>query len=364
MKKTLLNILKFSLFLAIGVAILWWFYNNQNTAFQAQLVLEGKQPYPLIDKLIQDFRSVNLFWVAMTLLAFSISNYSRAVRWNMLIKPLGHKPKDLNSFFAVNISYLANLFMSRAGEVVRAGSLARVEKMSATKIMGTVVVDRILDLFSLALIVAFGFLVEYETLWNYLDKNIGSGDGKFRLFQNPIFLGLVGFSAISIILFFIFRNKILQLPIIQRLMHILEKFTEGLKTIKKIDNLPLFIFHSVNIWVMYYLMTYLCFFAFAPTAHLAPLAALTVFVFGTFGIVIPSPGGMGTYHVLATAALVIHGVNSNDAFSFANIMFFSIQIFYNFVAGILSFILINTLNKKDMLAADSLSVLDPEVALD
>ena len=77
---------------------------------------------------------------------------------------------------------------------------------------------------------------------------------------------------------------------------------------------------------MYYMMTYLCFFAFAPTAHLAPIAALTVFVFGTFGIVIPSPGGMGTYHVLATAALVIHGVNSNDAFSFANIMFFSIQI--------------------------------------
>jgi glycosyltransferase 2 family protein len=69
-------------------------------------------------------------------------------------------------------------------------------------------------------------------------------------------------------------------------------------------------------------------------------------VFGTFGIVIPSPGGMGTYHVLATAALVIHGVNSNDAFSFANIVFFSIQIFYNIVIGILSIILLRYMNKK------------------
>lgn len=138
------------------------------------------------------------------------------------------------------------------------------------------------------------------------------------------------------------------IPFVDKIWHIVEKFTEGLKTIKKIDNLPVFLFHSINIWVMYYMMTYLCFKSFAPTADLAPIAALTVFVFGTFGIVIPSPGGMGTYHVLATAALVIHGVNSNDAFSFANIMFFSIQIFYNIVAGVLSIILLRVLNKKSI----------------
>jgi hypothetical protein len=91
LKKILVDIVKFSLFLGIGVAIMMWFYNNQNTAFQEQLRLEGKQPYPLIDKLINDFRSVNLFWIAMTLLAFSISNWSRAIRWNMLIHPLGYQ---------------------------------------------------------------------------------------------------------------------------------------------------------------------------------------------------------------------------------------------------------------------------------
>lgn len=346
MKKIILNIVKFSLFLGIGIAIMIWFYNMQNTAFQDQLRLEGKQPYPLIDKLIQDFRSVNLFWIAMTLLAFSISNWSRAIRWNMLIHPLGYRPKTLNSFFAVNISYFTNLWMSRAGEVVRAGSLAKVENISVSRLMGTVVVDRILDMITLILIVGFGFLVEYETLWGYLDKTIGQGDGSFRLLKHPVFLTLMGLGVISLVLFYVFRKKIAQLPFISKVWHIVEKFAEGLKTIKRIENLPLFIFHSLNIWFMYYMMTYLCFFAFAPTAHLPAIAALTVFVFGTFGIVIPSPGGMGTYHVLATAALVIHGVNSNDAFSFANIMFFSIQIFYNIVAGVLSIILLRVLNKK------------------
>lgn len=347
MKKILLDILKFSVFLGIGVAIMYWFYNNQNTAFQEQLRLEGKAPYPLMNKLMDDFRSVNLFWIALTLLAFSISNYSRAVRWNMLIYPLGYHPKIRNAFFAVNISYFTNLWMSRAGEIVRAGSLAKVENISVSKIMGTVVVDRILDMVTLMIIVAFSFLIEYDVLWGFLDKNIGKGDGSFRLLQHPLFWGLILTGCGLMIVLYLLRKKIAQLPLINKVWHIVEKFAEGVKTIKKVENLPVFVFHSLNIWFMYYMMTYLCFYAFAPTAHLAPIAALTVFVFGTFGIVIPSPGGMGTYHVLATAALVIHGVNSNDAFSFANIMFFSIQIVYNIVAGILSIILLRYFNKKD-----------------
>lgn len=345
MKKTLSTIFQYALFFGVGSAILWWLYTTQNTAFQAQLKLENKQPYPFYIKLFNDFKSANFFWLMMTLLAFSFSNYSRAVRWNMLMTPLGFTPSTLNSFFAVNISYFTNLWMSRAGEVVRAGSLARAEGQSVTKIMGTVVVDRLIDLFSLALIVGFAFFVEYGTLWSWLDKNLGDGNGSFRLLQHPLFIaaGILGF-AVSIFLF-IYRRHIFDLPIVSKLKPLYEKFSVGMKSVSKIQNLPLFILHSVNIWFMYFLMTYFCFFAFAPTSHLDWLAALTVFVFGTFGIVIPSPGGMGTYHFLASSALTLYGVKGDDAFSFANIMFFTIQIFYNVVAGLLSIYFLNKVKK-------------------
>lgn len=359
MKKHIISILKYALFLGIGVAIMAWLYNSQNTAYQEQLRLDGKPPSPFINKLVADFRSVNLFWIMMTLVAFSISNWSRAIRWNMLIRPLGYQPKTLNAFFAVNISYFTNLWMSRAGEVVRASSLAKAEGISLSRMMGTVVVDRLLDLITLAIIVGFSFLVQYNLLWQWLDKNMGSGDGTFRLFQHPLFLGLIAFGVLSMVLFYVFRKKIAQLPLINKVWHIVEKFAEGLKTIKKIDNLPVFLFHSINIWVMYYFMTLLCFYAFAPTAELSIGAALTVFVFGTFGIVIPSPGGMGTYHFLATSALLLYGVKGEDGFSFANIMFFTIQIFYNVVAGLLSIYFLNRLNKKQHpLSTDDL--LEPE----
>jgi glycosyltransferase 2 family protein len=354
MKKSVGQFLKFSLFLGIGLAIMTWLYNGQNAAFQEQLRLDGKQPYPLIHKIWDDFRSVNLLWIASTLLAFSISNWSRAIRWNMLIEPLGHQPKTLNAFFAVNISYFTNLWLSRAGEVVRASALAKAEGMSVSRVMGTVVVDRILDLITLALIVGFSFIVQYEILWSWLDKNLGEGNGTFRLFGHPLFIAFIVGGVVSLVLAYMLRKKIAELPFVNKIWHIVEKFGEGLKTIRKVKNPVAFLFHSINIWVMYYMMTYLCFFAFAPTAHLSPLAALTVFVFGTFGIVIPSPGGMGTYHFLAMSALALYGIKGDDAFSFANIMFFSIQIFYNIVAGLISIYLLRKMNKNAELSTDSL----------
>ena len=339
-----------------------WLYNGQNTQFQAQLRLDGKQPYPLIRKIWDDFRSVKLFWIVMTLVAFSISNWSRAIRWSMLIEPLGHKPKTLNAFFAVNISYFTNLWLSRAGEIVRASALARVEGLSVSRVMGTVVVDRLLDLATLGFVVGMSFFLQYNVLWSWLDKNIGSGNGSFRLLTHPLFIGLGIFGVVLLVLGYVLRKKIAQLPLINRVWHIVEKFSEGLKTIKHVKNPVAFIFHSINIWIMYYMMTYLCFFSFAPTADLTPLAALTVFVFGTFGIVIPSPGGMGTYHFLAMSALQLYSVKSDDAFSFANIMFFSIQIFYNIVAGLMSIFLLRRLNKTTPLSMND--VFEQTEALD
>ncbi len=314
----------------------------------------------LINKLVTDFKSVNVFWIVVTLLCFSFSNYSRAVRWNMLIKPLGYKPKDSNAFFAVNISYLTNLWMSRMGEIVRASTHAKYEGISTSRVMGTVIVDRLLDMVSLLLIVGFSFLIQFDTLWGFISKHLNnkSTSGE-SFFSNWLLWLVVGLGILTCILIYFNLEKIKKLPYYQKVRGVVERLLEGFKTLKDIESPWKFAIHSINIWLMYYLMTYFCFFAFAPTSELGPLAALTVFVFGTFGMVIPSPGGMGTYHVLVVAALTIFSVNSNDAFSFANIMFFTIQIFYNIVIGVSSIILLAVLNKNVLTPEEIESYLEP-----
>ena len=120
---------------------------------------------------------------------------------------------------------------------------------------------------------------------------------------------------------------------IRKIQKLWTDFKHGLSSVLKVKNLPLFVFNSIGIWLMYYLMTYLCFFAFEPTSHLGGVAGLVVFVFGTLGIVLPSPGGIGSYQWLVGQALVIYGIDQFDAFSFSNIMFFAIQIFCNIIFG-------------------------------
>jgi hypothetical protein len=55
---------------------------------------------------------------------------------------------------------------------------------------------------------------------------------------------------------------------------------------------------------------------------------------------------MGTFHALAIEGLDLYDIPGPDAFSYANIAFFAIQIFYNIVAGLLALTLLPVLNKN------------------
>ena len=92
-------------------------------------------------------------------------------------------------------------------------------------------------------------------------------------------------------------------------------------------------------------MTYVVFFSYEPTADLSPMAGLVVFVFGALGMVIPSPGGAGTYHYLISKGLELYGVT--DGFVFANIIFIPIQVLCNIGFGLLAYIFLPMLNKDD-----------------
>ncbi len=347
MQKKIITILKFLAFFGVGMSILYVVYRNQNAAYQAQCALDGvaSADCSLLNKILSDFGRVNYAWISVVVGCFMLSNWSRAVRWKMLIEPLGHQISVANAFWTVNLGYFANLGLPRMGEVVRAASLARYEKIPLEKVIGTCVVDRLFDFLCLIVVVGIAFSLEYQTLYQFLNENMGSKNGG-GLFQNPIVLGILGMGFVGLLLVAIFWKKIIQLPIAQKVISLAKGFGEGLITVKDTKSPVLFLLHTINIWLMYYLMAYFCFFAFPPTAGLSLTVALMVYVFGAFGVVIPSPGGMGTYHVLVVAALALYSsVSSVDAFSFANIFFFSVNIFGSIAFGILALILLPILNR-------------------
>lgn len=369
MKKILVNLLQFLFFLGIGSGILFLVFRSQNQAYEGQCCLDHHPEWaqvtdkkekealiadcrasgfaattcpPLMDKLVADFKTTKFGWIGLVLLAFVVSNISRTYKWQMLLVPMGYRPRFINGFLSILVGYFANLGLPRMGEVVRAGLLSRYEKIPAEKVMGTIVVDRVIDVICLLLAFLTALLFESEKILGYIQEKMG-GEAESGSSKWPWVLGGM---ALAAFLFYALRKKIGQSRFYLKLQTMLKGFWEGLLTVRKLERPGLFIFHSLNIWVLFFVMTWLGFKAFGPVEHLGLRAALTVFVFGTLGFVIPSPGGMGTFHALVIAALTLfYDIRGDDAFSMANIIFFSVQIGFNSILGLISLLLLPMLNR-------------------
>lgn len=349
MQKHIGKVIKVSIFFAVGIIILYLVYQRQNVAFQADCAIKGTPANEcnLIQKIITDISNANYFWVIITMVLFMLTNVLRALRWKMMLQAIGYDPKTINLFGTIMINYLANLGIPRSGEVIRAGLIADYEKIPVEKALGTIFTDRIFDVIMLAIVIGLAMVLGGNDFVNYLDQNINLEQKLSAVFQNKILntvLIVLGLSAI--VLLYKFRHKLFQSAIGQKISNLLKGFADGVQSVRHVSSIPLFIFYTVGIWILYYFMMYLAFFSFEPTSHLGPTAGLVVFVFGSLGILIPTPGGMGSYHYLVGEALAMYGVSGADAFSFANIVFFSIQLFINIFFGIISLVVLPAINKE------------------
>ncbi len=328
MNKKIRTFLQYAFFIALAGLLLW-------------LAFRG---IPFND-IKEALANANYWWILLSIILGIISHISRSIRWNMLIKPLGYSPRLINTFFAVMIGYFANLAFPRLGELSKCEILRRYEGVPINKLLGTMIVERAADLLSLIILMIAVILFEFrfleETINEYLLHPIVNG-----LSSNRNMLLIVA----GILLVLIFGGlwllkKYRHIPFLIRLRELAVGFIEGLKSIGKMENAWAFIFHSVFIWALYYFMTYIAFFAFAETSHLGLMAGLVVFVFGSIGMVLPLPGGIGSYHSLVRLALSLYAVPAATAAAFATAIHAG-QTFGIILLGFLSLILLPVINGK------------------
>lgn len=334
------------LFLSIGLILLFLIYYQVNNGYQAQCVLDGidKADCNLIGKIISDMRGVKLHWLLVMMGIYVLSNISRTYKWNMLLEPLGHKPRFLNTFGAIMIGYFTNLGFPRAGEFIRSGVITKYEGIDIEKVIGTVIIDRIMDVIMLGVFFLLACVFSWE-LWMSMITQIGeksSGENGGSL----ILYGAIGL-VMSLLFLFLFRKTVIMQRIIGRLSTAIKGLTEGLLSVSKMEKKWNFIFHSVMVWIFYYLMVVVGFWAFGPTEHLGLIPALLIFILGGMGMVIPTPGGMGSYHYLVMMGLSFYAINQAEGFSYAMIMFLCIHLFGNILFGLLSLIVLPFYNKKN-----------------
>lgn len=310
MKKRLLDILKFIVFVGIGVFFIYWFL----------LKLEPEQK----SAIWRSFRNADYFWVVVAMLVSVLSHVVRALRWNMLLQSSGCETRTNHTFGAVMAAYLANLAVPRLGEVLRCGVLRTADNVPLEKSLGTVVTERIVDVFAFLLTILLGLLLAFNELKDWLYNQLAS---KFDTLPTLGLLAAIGVVALvaCVVLYRLFYTKLLKYAFFRKLNGLLLGFVDGLKSIFKLRKPWLFIFYSLAIYFLYFFGGYVIFQALPETSSLPFIAALILYIFGSVGMMV-TPGGIGLYPVLVWQSLTIYGISQETGLACGWILWASQQV--------------------------------------
>ncbi|MCC7301824.1 MAG: flippase-like domain-containing protein [Bacteroidia bacterium] len=334
MKKRILSILKFSLFFGLGIFLVWLSVKD----------FSEEQ----IDEFYRALGMADYSWIILSMILGIFSHVSRAIRWIMLMEPVGYKPGVRNTFFAVMVGYLANFAFPRLGEVTRCTVLTKYEKVPFPQGFGTVIAERAFDTLCLGLIFLVTLYMQFDGIYALVNEHIlFPVKGLFsRIGGNPVlFWGGIGFLGFSLIGLFLFRQRVRNI-LGGKVGGIIKGFWEGLVSIRKLRSPGLFLMHTVIIWTLYYVMLHVCFYSFEETSGLRVGQGMAVLIMGAVGIMF-TQGGIGGYHLLVSKTLTspLAGISVPIAGAFCWIVWAS-QFVTILIAGSLSLILLPILNKE------------------
>jgi uncharacterized protein (TIRG00374 family) len=306
--------------LAVAIWIFWFLYKDIELA-----------------SLVAQVRSSNWFWIIFSVLISLLGFYIRGWRWALLIKTDEGKPVSAKrAYHALMIGYLANMLVPRAGEVARCGVLSRTNGISVGHLIGTVILERSIDLLFLIGTILLAFLLE-NRLFVDLSSELIDLNGLFqKLLTNlPILIG--GVALFFLFLYLLFR-KFRNHGIVNKFQSFGRQLLTGVKSISTLKNPAGFWVSSLLIWIIYFLTMYSVALGIATTANLTPGQVLLVMVMGSIGMIAPVQGGIGTFHALVAYILIQLGVSESDGKIFAAIIH-GIQVLLIVLAGLFSWVL-------------------------
>jgi hypothetical protein len=296
--------------------------------------------------LIKKLPDLNYAWFILMIFMGLLSHISRTLRWQQLLESNGEKTRFSNTFLAVMNGYFANIAIPRLGEVTRCAVVSKYDKINFSKVLGTMVSERLVDVVMLLIFTVAAVFLQSSEITKFLSQNPDFGTKLDMVLSFPVIAGLVIIAATGVYFTIkIAKGKYNHINIFSKISVFINNFWQGIISLKNLKRPGIFIFHSFFIWIMYFLMLYVCFFAFDGFEKLNIFAALTLFVAGSFGMVAPAPNGMGAYHFMIIQTLIIYGIPQNDAAGFALIVH-SLQTLLLIFMGLISFFLIPIINKS------------------
>lgn len=333
MNKRLRTIFQYIIFFGLGIFLVWWSIKD--------LTSENVSSIRSALKTARYWLLIPVFTILF------LSHYIRAVRWKLLIEPLGYKPSTTNAVFAVFIGYLANQAVPRLGEVLKCTVLARYEKVPADKLVGTIILERLIDALTLLIIFGITLAIQPDIYSKLMDAIFNSGKddgtGHSTISSSLVFM-IIGIIVVVALLVWMLKYKKGIRDVSLLLKKIAKSVLQGLTSIWRLKKRGRFILFTVLMWALYLAGGYLGFIALQETQHYGVNEAFTVLSAGSVGM-IATPGGIGTYAYLIQKTMEVYGLEDGVALAFGWILW-SAQTVVILVGGLISFVAIPYFNKR------------------
>lgn len=267
-------------------------------------------------------QNANWYWIAASVGIGFLSFYLRAWRWKILIDALGTPVKTSLAFDGVNIGYLTNFALPRAGEIARCGVISGSTPLGFNAVLGTVVIERgfdVLCLGGLTLLVCFlkkdlfGSFV-YEQIWQPFAQSAAQASwGRWALGAG-LLLALV-------LLCVLLRKHLARLPFRAKVAGFVRGLWQGVKDGLAMPRKYSFLCLSLALWASFLLTSWCTVQAFDLTRHsLGVDDALFLMIVGSLGWLVPVQGGFGAFHFIVSLALgAVYGIEQTQGLVFATI---------------------------------------------
>jgi uncharacterized protein (TIRG00374 family) len=284
-----------------------------------------------LDEVFRIVSEASIFWIIIFIVTQLAAHYVRAIRWKVILRTVKQDTNIKYLFGAIMVGYGVNCVVPRLGEVSRAVLIGKWEGLSRSSMFGTVVLERIIDLIFLGLAVIISVLLWSESLFK-----------SFPWLEYALIILAVLVICVIILFYFSirYRDKFYSIIIktfsrfseksAHKIAYIVQMFGQGFSSLKGIRNYSIVFALSAVIMLLYALSSYSGFFS-VGMQNILPVnfrMGWILMSISAIGVVIPTPGGTGSYHTLAKSTLVL-------LFGFGE----AISLAYAFLTHIVSYFL-------------------------
>jgi uncharacterized protein (TIRG00374 family) len=327
MKGRIISILQYVFFLSLGFGLIW--YSSKDLT-DAQM-----------DELKNSFAQTRYLYILPVIVTLLLSHYFRALRWRLLMQPMGFFPTATNTYLSVLIGYFFNLLVPRLGEVMKCTMLAKYEKAPADKLIGTIVAERAVDMVCLLLVTVIMLVTQFDLLG---ESALESFSGLIKGMSYVKLALYLGGALVIILLIRMLLHRFAHIHVFAGIKRFLKNILLGLTSISKMQGFGWFLMHTLLIWGLYLLSIWLGFKAFPQVAHLSFDPSVAILVFGSLGM-IATQGGIGAYQFAVQKTLLLYGVTAVTGLAFGWVLW-GAQTAIVIIAGVISLLLLPFVNRK------------------